>query len=320
MADKGEWKTVGEYVTLQRGNTYSGKLVGQLGPALLGLGSIEPGGGFRHGHYNTFGGDCPPKIMVDPGELYVALKGATKDGSMVGSIARLPRSIPSGRLTQDTARLNFSDGDPETVNHLYWILRTPQYRQYCSGRLTGSAAASFSRQDFLSYPVPPITETSKTLVNLFEAIEAKIDLNRQMNETLEAIARAIFKSWFVDFDPVRAKVARRWHRGEPLPGLPTDLYDLFPDSFENSPLGKIPCGWNVEPIGKHITAVKGLSYKGDGLADAGVPLYNLNSIYEGGGFKYEGIKYYVGDYKDRHLCMPGDVIVANTPTTTIGSR
>ena len=175
----------------------------------------------------------------------------------------------------------------------------------------GTGRLPTDRLKALQIPLPSKRE-QRAAANTLRALDDKIELNRRMNETLEAIARAIFKSWFVDFDPVRAKVARRWHRGEPLPGLPTDLYDLFPDSFENSPLGKIPCGWNVEPIGEHITAVKGLSYKGDGLADAGVPLYNLNSIYEGGGFKYEGIKYYVGDYKDRHLCMPGDVIVANT--------
>jgi type I restriction enzyme S subunit len=128
MATKNVQNTVGDFVTLQRGNTYSGKLVGEFGPALLGLGSIEPGGGFRHGKYKSFGGECPPKIMLRPGDLYVALKGATKDGSMVGSIAKLPSTIPSGRLTQDTARLDFFDKNPEISDHLYWTLRTPQYR------------------------------------------------------------------------------------------------------------------------------------------------------------------------------------------------
>ena len=63
MATENVEKTVGDFVTLQRGNTYSGKLVGELGPTLLGLGSIEPGGGFRHDKYKSFGGECPPKIM-----------------------------------------------------------------------------------------------------------------------------------------------------------------------------------------------------------------------------------------------------------------
>jgi type I restriction enzyme S subunit len=63
-----------------------------------------------------------------------------------------------------------------------------------------------------------------------------------MNETLEAMARALFKSWFVDFDPVRAKAEGR------DPGLPQPLADLFPDSFEDSEMGEIPTGWEVKPL------------------------------------------------------------------------
>src|SRR5262245_36870967 len=180
MTGEAVWKTVGDYVKLQRGTTYRGNLVGQPGPVLLGLGSIEPGGGFRADNFKTFGGECPAKLMLGPGDLYVALKGATKDGSMVGSIARVPMDIHSGRLTQDTARLDFFERDQETVSHLYWVLRSPQYRQYCEGRLTGSASASFSRDDFLCYPIPPMTCASKALVGALDAVEAKIEGNRRM--------------------------------------------------------------------------------------------------------------------------------------------
>jgi len=243
-------KTVRDYVSLQRGNTYSGSLVGEPGPALLGLGSIAPGGGFRADHYKTFGGKCPAKLMLVPGDIYVALKGATKDGSMVGSVARLPESVPSGRLTQDTARLDFVERDPEAVSHVYWVLRTPQYRQYCAGRLTGSAAASFSRDDFLSYPIPPLTNTSRTIVRLLDAVEKKIELNRPMSETLEATARVLFQSWFVDFDPVHAK-AKGHH-----PGLPQPRAALFPDSFEDSELGEIPKGWTIGPFGNVVEQLR----------------------------------------------------------------
>ena len=71
------------------------------------------------------------------------------------------------------------------------------------------------------------------------ALDNKIELNRKVNQTLEAMARAIFKSWFVDFDPVRAKAEDRDF------DLPPDLAALFPDSFEDSELGEIPKGWRV---------------------------------------------------------------------------
>jgi type I restriction enzyme S subunit len=236
MADK---STVGDYVSLQRGTTYKGALVGKPGPALLGLGSIRPGGGFRDGDYKTYGGDCPKKLILFPGDLFVSLKGATKDGEMIGSIARVPSAVPSGRLTQDTVKLVFHDSDQETANFLYWLLRTPQYRKYCAARATGSAVVALSRDDFLAYPVPPITPPRMQVAKLLEALDDKIDLNRRMNETLEAMARALFKSWFVDFDPVRAKVEGR------DPGLTKSIADLFPDSFEDSEHGEAPRGWKI---------------------------------------------------------------------------
>jgi type I restriction enzyme S subunit len=70
-----------------------------------------------------------------------------------------------------------------------------------------------------------------------------------MSETLEAMGRALFKAWFVDFEPVRAKMEGRWQRGQSLPGLPAHLYDLFPDRLVESELGEIPEGWEVKRIG-----------------------------------------------------------------------
>lgn len=237
-------KCVGDYVSLQRGLTYKGALVGEPGPALLGLGSIVPGGGFRH-DYKTYGGECPSALMLKPGDLFVSLKGATKDGEMIGSVARVPPTVPTGRLTQDTVGLRFHDGDRETVSFLYWVLRTPQYRDYCRGRATGSAVVALSRSDFLSYPVPELTDGRRRLVQLFDAIEDKIELIRKRNRTLEAMAQAIFQSWFVDFDPVKVKAA-----GRTPPGLPADIAALFPDRFEDSPLGQIPAGWRVGTVGE----------------------------------------------------------------------
>ncbi len=243
--------TVGDYVTLVRGTTYKGQLVGEPGPALLGLGSIEPGGGFRIGNYKTYGGDCPDELMLFPGDVYASLKGATKDGKMIGSVARVPPSVPTGRLTQDTVKLVFRAPDPEDANYLYWVLRTPQYRDYCAGHAMGSAVVALSRRDFLSYPVPPPTKERRKVVALLDAIEEKIELNRRMSETLEAMARALFKSWFVDFDPVRAKADGR------DPGLPKPLADLFPARLVDSEIGEIPEAWEVGTLDSVLVLQRG---------------------------------------------------------------
>jgi len=93
----------------------------------------------------------------------------------------------------------------------------------------------------LEIPVPSLGE-QRAIAQILGTLDDKIELNGRMNETLEAIARALFKSWFVDFDPVRAKAEGR------DPGLPQPLADLFPYSFEHSELGEIPEGWQLVPL------------------------------------------------------------------------
>jgi len=295
--------TIGDYVTLQRGKTYSGKLVGKPGPALLGLGSIEPGGGFRAGAYKTYGGECPENLMLKPGDLYVALKGATKDGSMIGSVARLPETVKSGRLTQDTVKLEFHEADADVQRHIYWILRTPQYRQYCSARAIGSAQAALSREDFLSFPVPPITTASHALVEVLEALEDKIELNQQMDRTLEAIARAIFKSWFVDFDPVHAKA-----EGRAPVGMDPETAALFPDSFKDSPLGMIPTGWEVKSLDRIADFVNGAAcqkYSAGPSSKPSLPVIKIRELGQGVSAQTDRARL---DIPDKHRADDGDVL------------
>ena len=91
---------------------------------------------------------------------------------------------------------------------------------------------------------------------LVQACDDKIELNRRMNQTLEEICRALFKFWFVDFGPVRAKMENRWKKGESLPGMPADMWDLWPSEFEESEIGEIPKGWKLAALGtlvEHIS-------------------------------------------------------------------
>ncbi|MFO5439284.1 MAG: restriction endonuclease subunit S [Dolichospermum sp.] len=117
--------------------------------------------------------------------------------------------------------------------------------QDINGMDSGSAIPSTSRQDFyfLSVKLPPLSE-QKAIAHILSSLDDKIELNRQMNETLEAMAKAIFKSWFVDFDPVSAK-----RSGRQPAGMDTATADLFPDEFEESSLGLIPKGWRVGKLG-----------------------------------------------------------------------
>lgn len=233
---------LGDVVTLVRGNTYKSALLGQPGPVLLGLASIRRDGGFRGDSLKTYGGESAEKMLLRPGDLYVSLKDVTQSGDLLGSVARLPQHVPLGRLTQDTVKLNLS-GQAYPAELLYWVLRAPEYRSYCRERAIGTTNLSLSRDDFLSFELPAASEERMELVALLEALEARVGLLRQTNATLESIAQGLFKSWFIDFDPVRAKAEGR----EPE-GMDAAMAALFPTEFEESALGQIPKGWQVSAI------------------------------------------------------------------------
>jgi type I restriction enzyme S subunit len=125
----------------------------------------------------------------------------------------------------------------------YW-LSAPVMTSYVHGFRDGTVAERLNLPTIRALPVllPSLTE-QHAIAHILGTLDDKIELNRRMNETLEAMARAIFKSWFVDFDPVRAKAEDR------DPALPKHIADLFPDSLEDSELGEIPAGWEVGTIG-----------------------------------------------------------------------
>ena len=133
----------------------------------------------------------------------------------------------------------------------YYLTQWDDVRNYAIGQMTGTSGRQrvpVDCLDHLEIPLPPLPK-QRAIAHVLGTLDDKIELNRRMNETLEAMARALFKSWFVDFDPVRAKLEGRWRRGESLPGLPAEHYDLFPDRLVDSELGEIPKGWEVKALG-----------------------------------------------------------------------
>ena len=127
--------------------------------------------------------------------------------------------------------------------YIDFCLRNPALRTYANSLVAQSAQPNLNLAEIKGLPInlPPLWE-QKAIAHILGTLDDKIELNRKTNETLEAMAKAIFKSWFVDFDPVRAKA-----EGRPT-GLPAEISDLFPDSFEDLELGEIPSGWRVGEI------------------------------------------------------------------------
>jgi type I restriction enzyme S subunit len=134
-----------------------------------------------------------------------------------------------------------ADGTMVYPPFLRWLVRGPEWWEQIGKFLNvGAVFDSLRCADIPNFElrIPPLPE-QRAIAHILGTMDDKIELNRRMNETLEAIARALFRSWFVDFDPVRAKAEGR------DPGLPKHIADLFPSCFVDSELGEMPEGWEI---------------------------------------------------------------------------
>ncbi len=167
-----------------------------------------------------------------------------------------PGTIIIGRVGSYCGSVHFSDGscwvtdnairakatNGNDARFLFYILHTLRLNDF----RTGSGQPLLNQTILSQIPATiPAPFEQRRIAYILGTLDNKIELNRQMNKTLEAMARAIFKSWFIDFDPVKAKMEGR----EP-PFMDAETASLFPSAFQDSPLGEIPEGWKVGTLGE----------------------------------------------------------------------
>ena len=130
---------------------------------------------------------------------------------------------------------------------VYYVARHPEFRAYAKGRMEGTSGRQrVSWQAISDYEIPDFSSHERSGIgSVLSSMDNLIANYRRVNQSLESMARTLFKAWFVDFEPVRAKIEGRWQRGQSLPGMPAHLYDLFPDRLVESELGEIPDGWGL---------------------------------------------------------------------------
>ncbi len=182
------------------------------------------------------GGELVVSLVGEPGEVAIV------PPALVG--ANINRAVGLVRLRQDV-----------NAAFVKYFLRSTVGRRSVFSLSLGSVQQVVNLSDLKRVLVPrPEPMVENAIAHILGTLDEKIGLNRRMNETLEAMARALFKSWFVDFDPVRAKAEGR------DPGLPRHLAALFPDSLEDSELGEIPKGWSAAPLFDLATYINGAAY------------------------------------------------------------
>lgn len=254
------------------------------------------------------------RFLLADGDLIFARRSLTAEGAGKCSIVLEVTEATTFESSIIRAR---PDKDKADSLYLYYFFNSPIgshsldtiRRQVAVAGITGSDLAK------LEIPVPSLQE-QRAVAHILGTLDDKIELNRRTNETLEAMARALFKAWFVDFEPVRAKLEGRWQRGQSLPGLPAHLYDLFPDRLVESELGEIPEGWEIARVSDFLSLSYGKSLPAGSRNPGGIPVYGSGGItgyHDTALVDVEAVivgrKGTVGSlYWEQHPCFPIDTV------------
>jgi type I restriction enzyme S subunit len=210
-----------------------------------------------------------PRSRLEQDDILFTIAGT------IGRAALVPSWLLPANTNQAVAIVRPKRGviDPR---FLFYVLRDERRVKHAQTRVVQSVQANFSLGELssLEIPLPPLAE-QKAIAAVLGALDDKIELNRRMNATLEAMARALFQSWFVDFDPVRAKLD-----GRPPADLDPATAALFPASLQESSLGPIPHGWRAAHL-EEIASV-GSGKRPEGRCDVLSPECKI-PLYGGGG-------------------------------------
>lgn len=180
-------------------------------------------------------------MLSDEGFEYLRSCSLPRGAVMISCIATVGKVGITDQECCTNQQINsvIPDTDLAIPEWIYYYLKNnTDYLESLGGGGSVYTNISKSRFEESQIEIPPLPE-QRAIAHILGTLDDKIELNRKMNETLEAMARAIFKSWFIDFDPVHAKAQGR------DPKLPKEISDLFPSEFQNSELGKIPKNWKV---------------------------------------------------------------------------
>lgn len=253
----------------------------------------------------------------------------------LGCVARLDRDDIG--LAQRLITLRGKKGILNNGYLLYYLMSVRGQHELLS-RASGTTVQGIKRTEFakVKIPIPTISE-QKAIAHILGSLDDKIELNRQMNQTLEQMAQALFKSWFVDFDPVidnalaagntipdalQKRAEQRKELGKKRKPLPRDIQSLFPSEFAFSEeLEKwVPLGWKTQALNEFINVKHGFAFKGKhfSVEPTNDILLSPGNFKIGGGFKGDKFKYYNAEYPEDYILKEGDLIITMTDLSKAG--
>ena len=237
---------------------------------------------------------------VRRGDVFLTRTSETMDELGMSCVAL--KDIPDATFNGFCKRLRPKVLDRIVPEYARYFFRSKRFRNQVNAMATMSTRASLNNEmlERLTIDVPSVAQQT-AIGAILGALDDKIEFNQKMNQTLEEIAKAIFKSWFVDFDPVRAKAEGR------STGLPPEISDLFPDELVDSEIGEIPRGWEVAALSDIADVTMGQSPPGSTYNDneVGLPFYQGSTDF---GFRFPSIRKFCSE--PNRLAEKDDVLLS----------
>jgi len=245
---------VGDYFKFEKGLGYKGEfLVEDSEVALIGMDSHEEGGGYKEASEKPYSGPYKSEHVAETGDVIFAATDLTQGGDVLGSPLIVPESEKFETFIYSHHLLKaFQKKEGFLPEYLYNLYRVKKYRRKAAYGDAGSTVRALPSVVLEEQLVPlPDIKTQESINEVTSLIDQQIENNKSLAKNLEALAQSIFRSWFVDFEPVHAK-----SRGEKPFGMDDETAALFPDSFEESELGLIPIKWNTGSLAEFAKQTK----------------------------------------------------------------
>lgn len=246
---------LGDLIRVKHGYAFKGvHFTEEVMPnVLLTPGNFAIGGGFQDAKSKYYDGPVPAGHVLRAGDLVITMTDLSKSGDTLGFPAIIPSS--GGRRYLHNQRIGLVEvlaDVPLDKTFLYFRLRAEDYRHHILASASGSTVhhTSPSRICRFEFNLPPVDEQCE-IAEVLSALEDKIEHNRQTAQLSEQLARAIFRAWFVDFEPVKARAAG----AASFPSMAQQFFDALPSRFVESEIGPVPEGWEVKPLSEcaHLT-------------------------------------------------------------------
>ncbi len=265
-------RTLGSYIRVKHGFAFKGEhfTETETPDVLVTPGNFAIGGGFLDDKPKYYAGPVPDNYILEEGDLVVTMTDLSKAGDTLGYPALVPQT-PGRRYVhnQRIGLVEIKEGTEVDRRFLFYRLRANDYRHHILATASGSTVRHTSPGQICEFEMtlPAITK-QRAIAEVLGSLDDKIALNRRTNRALEAMSQAIFKAWFINYEPVKAKA----EGATSFQGMPQGGFDQLPAQFVNTELGPVPSGWDVVPLSDLIELI------GGGTPKRKVPLYWGGSI------------------------------------------